>query len=209
MLTCASYGAWRPKTPPTSTNKRRQTPTLDPDTRALADQFRALRDKRGVSNRRIAIATGIDPTHLGAFFNGRKRLSPPKMGVVLRVLHGVLMVDDLDDGEGVVGTIDGTGELNHQGDDVSFPAHFDVVGLDGTFGPIRAGDRLLIQPHDEWTLGKYLAIRFGSRHRLCQAVERGDTRGLLLPEGDVIVYDPGRHAIVGMVTQRQPAAEAV
>lgn len=182
---------------------------LDDDTKALADQFRVLRDRRGVSNRRISLATGIDQTHLGRFFKGSKRLSPPRMGAVLRVLNGVLLVGDLERNAGVVGTIDGTGELSHQGDDVSFPAQYEIAGMDGTFGPFRAGDRVLIQPHTEWTLGRFLVVAIGSRHRLCQAVERGGTRGLLLPEGDVVIYEAERHVIVGMATSRQPASEAV
>ena len=137
------------------------------------------------------------------FLNGKKGLSVEKLAQVVHVLGGVLAVESDDQGVRVVGTIDAQGEL-HTEVVVSFPALFEVAA---GFGPFLPGDRVLIQPAERFELGKFLIVETSGRKRLCQAVEQEGVRGLLTSEGDVLLYQPARHVIVGKATERIPAPQ--
>lgn len=138
------------------------------------------------------------------FLNGKKGLSVEKLWRVAQALGGVLAVEEGDDDPmRVVGTIGAQGEL-HTEVIVSFPAMFEVA--EG-FGPFQAGDRVLIQPADRWEVGKFLVVESSGRQRLVQAVDHEGLRALLTSEGDVMVFQPARHVIVGKATERTPAPE--
>lgn len=181
-----------------------ETETVGPAMLSLARSVDALRIKRGWSRRKLALQSGVEVTHMSHFLNGKKGMRVDKLWRVAQALGGVLAVDEDGDPAGIVGTIGAQGELHTEVSAVSFPALFEVV--EG-FGPFQVGDRVLIQPSDRWEVGKYLVVESSGRQRLVKAVDHQGLRALVTSEGDVMVFQPSRHVIVGKATERTPAPE--
>ena len=189
------------KTTSTSEPVRR---IVDEYTRALGAEFDRLIHKRGLSQRVVANKAGVDPSHLGLFLKGEKRLNNPGLGNLARVLEAVVAVNDLQDVGDVIGVVGDSGEVTYQGESVRFPGLLEVPS-GALFADIRPGDRVFVVAHETFELGKFLVVEVDGRDVLCQGVERGGVRGLLTSSGSTIFFEPDQHLIRGVATEVHPA----
>lgn len=69
-------------------------------------------------------------------------------------------------------------------------------------GLAEPGSLIQVIERDEWIVGRHLAIRFrDGRVRLREAVEHDGKRLLRDPIGDLVMYEPERHAVIGRVAR--------
>lgn len=103
----------------------------------------------------------------------------------------------------LVGSLNARGEVLMLGKGEAFQLPATLV-VDAACSRFKAGDTLVIEDAAEFVAGKFVLVRMqAGDHWLYEASERGGMKVLRTPSGDDVIYDPERHAIIGVVTERR------
>ncbi len=189
------------------TIKTTEPRTVDPIQLAFAREAERLRNRRGISKRKLASLARVDPTQMTHFLNGKKGLSAEALSRVAGALGAALILSGDEDVARDRGTIDAQGWVNMEGP-LTFPTYFEVV--ERGFAELMPGDRVLVVAPQGHLIGKLVMVQTnGGRPRLGRCVERHGIPCLQWADGDLTIYEPERHEIVALATERVPMAVAL
>lgn len=180
-----------------------RTPRPKHDTRVaeLVDQVKRLMERNGVSGLQLSHLSGIDQSHISKWLRGEAGFSIENVLNVLTALNAGWSISLGEEGDvrkvPSAGTVRAFGVVVPFGGIPTMPALFDVSD---SLGPFRPGDRILIEPGvftpDRWALVSHP----DGVHRLVRCEERGGLQ--LLVGAETVLFDEGRHRILGLVESR-------
>ena len=174
---------------------------VDPEALALATQISRLAVQAGISRRALSKRAGLDPTQVSHYLNGKRGMAVERIIRLARAAGATLIVDaEATLPFATSGIIDDKGVIkNHEEGPLSLPTYLE---LSGQAGPFQAGDRACVEPHTQWSEGRWLLVHLSGQRRLMHATRRQNLQFLSTTDGDLVLYEPARHTIEGLVVRR-------
>lgn len=180
----------------TTNSKNDPSETVSPQMRAIADEMEALRKRRGMSRRQLALAAGVHPTQISQILLGQQGTSIERASEILRVLGAALLVQPGDEQRPRrIGTLDELGRVMTEST-IVFPGYVECGPGCTAFAP---GEQLFLKAHETFELDKLVLVDTSNGRQLVRCVEVEGMRFLRTMTGDDVRYVHERHSILAIV----------
>jgi transcriptional regulator with XRE-family HTH domain len=163
----------------------------------IAAEMEALRLRRGMSRRQLALAAGVHPTQMSQILLGQQGASIERTAEILCVLGAALLVQPGDEQRPRrIGTIDEEGRFMADTPVIVFPAYVECGPNTPEFAP---GEQLFLKASEAFELGKIVLVELAGGRQVMRCVEESGLRFLRTLAGDDVRYVPERHRVVAVV----------
>lgn len=165
----------------------------------IGKRLHELADTLGLNQRQLAQRCGIDPRHFSAFWLDNRAAS---FEILLKVARGSgRSIGWLCGEEGtrpVLGTVDAHGRVPM----AITPTSPGVLVLAGPTAFFPGSTKLFVEPFSTFEPSRWLYVRHvGSDDAwLAWAYRAGKMDMLQVADGEILVFQPGRHAIIGLIS---------
>lgn len=163
----------------------------------IGARMKELAALSGLNQRKFALRVGIDPRHFNAFWTDKRPASFETIVKVARATgHSIAWVCGEVDGRPQLGTVDHQGRITMPADTLS-PGILYFAEASAHFA---VGARLFVDPAERFVPGQWLVVRTVNDHVPWLGwSSSGQVETLERCDGELVVYNPDRHAVIGVV----------
>lgn len=170
------------------TSKKRKSEDNGPEGLLIGIRLQELADELGLNQRQLALRLDIDPRHFNSLWKDKKKAGLPLIvKIARRSGRSIGWVCGEEAARPQIGTANAQGLVTMATNDTKIaPGIVYFLEASGTF---PAGERVLVDPSDSWSEGRWLLV--AARNRTERFFARTD--------GELLVFQEDRHEVLGVI----------